>query len=231
MLDQQHRGIPGDLADQGDEAFDLAVGKPLRRLVEDQQPRLERQPHGDLDQPLVAIGKVAGERAGAVGETDPLERFANARLQRAGLGPPGRKQSSLHRQRDIVEDRQPRKDAGDLERIGDAGAHALVRRQRGDVAPFEHDRAGAWRDAPADQTDEGGLAGAVRADDRPDLTLVEPEVDTVDGLEPAEMACQRTCFDERRHGSHPSQRSRMEPSRPLGKNRISRISATPTNSR
>ena len=64
----------------------------------------------------MAVGEVAGKRTGPLGEANALQRFADTRLQRRWLRSPGRKQPTLHRQGDIVEDRQPRKDAGDLER-------------------------------------------------------------------------------------------------------------------
>ena len=49
--------------------------------------------------------------------------------------------------------------------------------QAGDVAAVEADRAGVGQQAAAEQADEGGLAGAVRADQRVDLAGGEVEVD------------------------------------------------------
>jgi hypothetical protein len=46
-----------------------------------------------------------------------------------------------------------------------------VRRQRGDIAALEHDRSLGRPEKPADQVEEGGLAGAVRADDGTQLAL------------------------------------------------------------
>src|SRR5690606_10961737 len=119
--------------------------------------------------------------------------------------------------------------------VGDAGAHAPVRRQPRDVTAVEKDRAGAGCDAAADEADEGGLAGSVWTDDGADLAALQPEVDGFDRPQPAEMARQRAGLDQRtswsRHGSHPSHLSRTVPRSPFGKNRISRISATPTNRR
>ena len=89
---------------------------------------------------------------------------------------------------------------------------------------------GARLDAPADQADEGGLAGAVRADDGADLAWHQGEVDAVDRLEAAEVAAKPAGGEQRHHGSHLAQRSRIEPRMPFGKKSTSRMSATPTTS-
>ena len=53
--------------------------------------------------------------------------------------------------------------------------------------PAKRMRAGVGQQAAAEQADEGGLAGAVRADQRVDLAGGEVEVDAVDGREAAEV--------------------------------------------
>ena len=118
------------VADQLAEIGDLGVGETLRRLVEDQQLRLQRQAHRDFEQPLVAVGEFAGLRVRALGETDALERRQRtrggtrrriARAAAAALRCAG--------ERDIVEGGQVREDAGDLERVGDAAPDPAMRRQ------------------------------------------------------------------------------------------------------
>ena len=75
------------LADQRLEGVDLACGQALRRLVEDQQRRAQRQAHGDLEQPLVAVGE--GRRRvcrRAVRQADAGQRGAAvSRAQIAGV--------------------------------------------------------------------------------------------------------------------------------------------------
>ena len=138
---------------------------------------------------------------------------------------------ALHGERDIVVGREIGEDAGDLERVGDAEPHAQVGRHCGDVVAVEGDGAGRRQQAAGDQADEGGLAGAVRADQRTDLAGQDREVDMVDSLQAAEVAAEPGGCDERRHGSHRSHRSRIAPSMPFLKNSTNRISATPTISR
>ncbi len=62
-------------------------------------------------------------------------------------------------------------DAGDLERAGQAPARAPGRRQRSDVLAGEADLARVGKQVAGELADEGGLAGAVRADHRVGLAL------------------------------------------------------------
>ena len=61
-----------------------------------------------------------------------------------------------------------------------------VGRQRRDVVPVDrHATAGGWHE-PADEVEDGGLAGAVRADDADDLALADVERHAAHGLHAAE---------------------------------------------
>jgi hypothetical protein len=140
-------------------------------------------------------------------------------------------QPALGGKRHIVEHAQIGEDRGDLERVGDAALDPLMGRQPGHVDALEQDRARARCDAAAHEADECRLAGAVRADNRPDFALVQREIDTVDGAQTAEGPAQAARLQQRAHGSHFSHLSRIVPSTPLGKNSTSTISATPTISR
>ena len=62
-----------------------------------------------------------------------------------------------------------------------------MRRQARDVVPLEADAAGCRLVDAADEIEDRRLAGAVRADDREDLALVDAEADAVDRLDAAEM--------------------------------------------
>src|SRR5690606_5792560 len=130
----------------------------------------------------------------------------------------------------VVEDGQVGEDAGDLERVGDAAAHATVCRQVRNILACEDYGTGRRSYAPADEAYESGLAGAVGADDGADLALFELEVHMVDRRQPAKGACQAARCEKRGHGSHGAHLSRMAPTMPLGKNRTSRMSAAPTTS-
>lgn len=189
-------------------------------LVEDQKPRREGEPHGDLEQPLVAVGERARE----------LPRLA--RKPHAGECGPGRgrqipRAGALHGQGHIVEGREPRKDRGDLEGIGDAAAHPDMGGQAGDVAPVEADRARLRRDAPRQKPHERGLARAVRPDQRMDLARDEVEIHPVDRAEAAEVAHEAAGF-QKAHGRLLTPRSRRRPRSPRGAKSTRRISTAPT---
>ena len=81
-------------------------------------------------------------------------------------------------------------DAGDLERAREALARAPRRGQRGDVLAGEADRAGVGAQVAGELADEGGLAGAVRADDGVRLAFAHVEVDAVGRAQRAEGLAQ-----------------------------------------
>ena len=70
------------------------------------------------------------------------------------------------RERERLQRRQLVEQLVDLERAHDAAAHALVRREPGDVVAVEPDRAGGRLEHAGQQVDQRRLAGAVRADQR-----------------------------------------------------------------
>jgi hypothetical protein len=85
-----------------------------------------------------------------------------------------------------------RKQLAVLERTGEPEPRDRVRRQPGDVALAQADRARAAVDA-ADAVEHAGLAGAVRADQRQELARGGGERDVVEHDQPAEP--QREALD------------------------------------
>src|SRR5216683_2745883 len=73
-----------------------------------------------------------------------------------------------------------------LEFAADAATDDLVLLEPGDLLILELDRAAGNLGAAANQVEHSGLAGAVRADDHPQLVLVDVEIEIVDGLETVE---------------------------------------------
>ena len=87
-------------------------------------------------------------------------------------------------------------------------AHPSGRGRRVMSWPSKAMRAGRWADAAADQADEGGLAGAVRADDGADLAGRNGEVDTARRPSGRRSGGSALGCVEQRHGSHGAHRSR-----------------------
>src|SRR5262249_36164397 len=82
---------------------------------------------------------------------------------------------------DVLEYRHPREDGRDLKAAGQAAAIDLVGRQAVDAPPVELDGSPRYGEAPADQVEESGLAGAVGTDDGVPLALDDVEADAEDG--------------------------------------------------
>jgi hypothetical protein len=70
-----------------------------------------------------------------------------------------------------------------LQHVGEAEGHPLVSPQSVDAAPVELDPPVPRPDEPGHAVEEGGLAGAVRAEERDDLALVDLERDVPQDLE------------------------------------------------
>ena len=125
---------------------------------------------------------------------------------------------------DVVHDAQIAEDAAELERARDPSRRQPFRRKAGDVLPLEADIAGIGPVEPGHEIEQGGLAGAVRADDADQLALGEIEVDAVDSGEAAEAARQPAQGQQR---CSACVRHQIVPNRPCGLNRTSSRSTMP----
>ncbi len=111
-------------------------------------------------------------------------------------------------------DRQLGEDFGDLERAGHAAPHPARRQKLRDVFAVEHDAAEGRGEKAADQIEEGGLAGAVGADDGAQFARLDRHRHVVDGDQTAEML--RDVLNPQQ--AHDVAFRRMMPSTPRGKN-------------
>ena len=87
---------------------------------------------------------------------------------------------------DVLENRHVGEQADVLEGPGDASGGDLVGVETEQRLTLEHDVAGGRRDHPRDHVEKGGLPGAVGADDRDDLSLVDMEVEIGECVETTE---------------------------------------------
>src|SRR6185437_12244540 len=125
---------------------------------------------------------------------------------------------------DVLEHGEFGENLGNLESPGHPERDALMRRQSGDVAAVEADGAGGRREKSADQVEEGGLAGAVRPDDRAQFALRHIERNLAHRDEIAEALGDVVDFEH----VHALLRCR-KPSNPRGKNSTTRTNSSPTN--
>ena len=128
-----------------------------------------------------------------------MHRLVDHILALAGRPEHGRRRADALGDRDIdvLQHREAAEQPVDLEGAGDAELDALGLRDRGDVAAVEQHLAGGRRQHAGEQVDEGGLAGAVRSDQRVARAVLEPEVDVARGGERAEILAERAGLEQR----------------------------------
>ena len=179
--------------------------------------------------PILPAGSCA--RLRDAGELQALVRTRGDLRERVprpdGRGPAER---PLRAQPHVLEHREVREDARDLHRPRDARPGPPRRRPPRHVRALPPDLAAARRKQPGEQVDAGRLAGAVGADECPELAGADREVDPVDGHQAAELSGQLARLE--RDLAHAAARlpcqARHTPASPRGKNRTMRISRMPT---
>ena len=99
---------------------------------------------------------------------------------------------------DVLQHREAAEQPVDLEGARDAELDARGLLHRGDVAALEQHLALRRQEHAGEEIDEGGLAGAVRADQRVARAGLQPEIDVARGGERAEALAERAGFEQRR---------------------------------
>jgi hypothetical protein len=161
----------------------LVVEEPLRgerrqagrRLVEQQQARVDHQRHRHREHLPLAAGERARLHAPALGEhREACKRLLDA--PRASL----RIDEAAHLE--VLAHAHRRKDVLLLRHVRDAEPADLARRVPRDRLAVEHDRAAARREQAGDRLHERRLACAIRAEDRDDLARPDAQVDALQDL-------------------------------------------------
>ena len=142
-------------------------------LIHENEVRVVDEAPSDSDPLLLAPGEFAWPTGSDIRQTHELERLrhlaANLRLPDT---------TYPHRERDILEDRHMREEGVVLENHSQM---PLVRGQVRHVPPVQTEPPGCWRDSARDDIEKGGLAGAARAKQREELTLLNAKVDGIEG--------------------------------------------------
>ena len=249
VLDQQDRQPFGlQLGDQPLHLRRLGRIHAGRRLVEQQQTRLQRQRARDLDAAAIGVGQAVGRLVDArqqpLAETrqDGPHLFAQSFLlglyrsrsqqrqsqfqQRTDqrCRRPDGAQPRMRADQDVLHHAEIAEDTAKLERARDATGRQFLRRKTGDDLPIETDLAGIGPVEPGHEIEQRGLAGAVRADDADQIALGEVEIDAVDGGQSAEAPRQSAQRKQRRFALL---RHQIVPNRPCGRNRTSSSSTMP----
>ena len=183
-----HNGLfAGQAGEQFGGALHFLFGHAGDRFVHQQQARLLHQQHTDFQPLLLAMGEDTGEAVPQVFQADHFQHFIDAVPELWFHHGGERGQYPLvrrHGQLQVLEHGEGFEHRGFLELAADA--------QRGDVrlvhgeqvvAAAEPHRAGVWPGFTGDDVHHGGFAGAVGADNAAQFTVVDGEVEVVDGLE------------------------------------------------
>ena len=197
-----------DPLDQRDGAVDVLDAHAGGRLVEQEQPGSSARARASSRARFWPYASEPASTPGPVGEADLLEQVhargggtgasASGSARTGSPSPVGeaRASSTWSTQRHLVEQ------AGDLERAGHAEVDDLLRAEPGDVAVAEVDRARGGGQEAGEQVEQGGLAGAVRADQGVHAALGDVEVDALHGGEAAELLGQGAGLEQRRVLGH-----------------------------
>ena len=181
VLHEHDRAPGGELPDQQHGRVGLLGAHAGGGLVEQEQRRIGRERDAELEVALLTVREMRRDPVELGGQPDrfedlhgPLAHVDEAIGARPEVEGP---RVALHRDPHVLEHGEVREDVGDLVGLRDAEARGLVLGQPRDLSAVEPDAAGARRRLAGDQAEERGLAGAVGADDRPQLAALDADVD------------------------------------------------------
>jgi hypothetical protein len=167
LLHEQDRGAVGvDLPDRVEHGPQHLRREPHRRLVEQQQPGLEHQRAGELDQPLLAARQAARLLPRPAG--DLREQVEDRRDPPRRQRPVGQ---DVAAELDVLPDRHVAEQAVVLRHLDDPEAQHLARRLADEVLPVQGDRPEPRPQQPADRCHQRGFARAVRPHHAGDTAL------------------------------------------------------------
>ena len=245
MLDQQHRGaIKPNTLYQRAQRHGFGGVHAGGRFVERQQLGVGGQGAGDLQAALVTVGKTGGLIVGARLDADIRQQFMRPRFDGRFLGPRGG--TPQHRTEHagtgaymaayhhVLDHRQAGKQADVLEGAGNAALRDLVRLETGKRRAVEFETAAVERINTRQQVEQGGLAGAIGADEAVDFTARNGKIHLGQRLHAAKAFPEVGAGEQRAHAAPlRTANSRLrtaEGHRPAGRKIITSTSARPNNS-
>lgn len=178
--------------------FDLLAGvQACRRFVQQQQCRISCQRAGDFDQALVTIGETRHQLIGTPAETDKCQRRHRALGQRILTALADQRIArTLRANHHVFQRRHGTEQPDVLERPAETRRGALVRGHLGHVRTVEYDPACSRLVKTRQHVECGGLARAIRSDQRMDAATAHGNIHLIDGLETPEV------FGQARHLEH-----------------------------
>ena len=206
MLDPDHRRALGSgdrgLRIRSTSAAHLGLGQAAGDLVQQQQPRLASPgARASSSRLRSSSAEPASRPVRLVGKAALLEQFDDSRIGVALATTAAERR----RHDQILEYAHAIERLRNSKRSADAHATAVLRRETGDIAAREDDAPGVGPHRAARNTEQRGLAGAVRSDDAERLALGNREVDRVGHDHRAELLRD---FVEGEDGGHVSRLAR-----------------------
>src|SRR6266516_2597330 len=237
--DSSHRAGTHDRGHGIHDLLLVARAHPAGRFVEEQQLRAQRIGDGDVEQLALALRQAAGRHRALVGKPELAKHVEGLA---ADVPVAVRKRRDFcdlalareNRQRDVVKNGKRVEQIDDLEAAGDARPDAFIDLGEGDVFALEQDAAAVRRKVAADQIDQRGLAGAVRADEREKFALVDGEIHAIAGVDVAELLAEIDRL-EKDHAGFSFHRSlvaaaEIAPTMPVGNSMTRSTRTTPSKS-
>ena len=191
MFDQEDRHLAIQPLQKFGHLRRLARRQPGGRLIEQENVGIAGQPQYDLELALLAVREMAHLDVLAIDERGALQQMVRLVIDVAirRQEPPHhefRRAPAFDGQQNIVEDRESRKQACDLEGARHAKRGAPMARPRGDILAEQQHLSGTRREYPGDQIEQRGLASAVRPDNGLTVTRHDLERYAAHGSQAAE---------------------------------------------
>ena len=171
------------LAQDVEQVIGLRVGERGRRLVEHEDPAIERQRAGDLEQLAMRGRERFGERVRIDPQRQSIEHRSRARAHRRFVEPA--EAADLAAAEDVGRDAEVGQAQHLLVDHADAVLDGLARARRRERLSAPADLAAIGPDQPGEDLQQRRLAGAVLADERVRLALRHIEADAAQGVDGA----------------------------------------------
>ena len=200
--DQPDAGIP-QRRDRGEQDALLGRGQRRRRLVHDDDPRLAGQRAGDLHQLLLRDAEPANQRAWRNGEADAGEQPARLAVQR-GAAYPAEPAARQMAEEDVLGHRTLGDEAEFLVDHDDPGIQRVFGTPWAEWHALKMQLARIGAKHPGENLHQGGLPGAILADDTEHLPPVEGDADIGESFHPGEPHGDALHLQQPRHAVRPA---------------------------
>ena len=179
LLDHQHRrALAPDVGDDRERLLDERGRETQRRLVEENESRAGHERAADREHLLLAA------REGARGLTPPLGEDRKVGAHALEVTHDLRAVSSHVRpHREVLFDREVRKDASPLRTVGDAGLEHIGGLEAADHAVLEKDAPRGRAEEAGDRAERGRFAGAVGPDETHELAPADLQIEAAQRLD------------------------------------------------